>query len=353
MHQITVHNVNLAYVRGTHLIRSDGVLQQTRAGDALVVPEMVVTTYTQPCQRVLFDPIRDANPFFHFFEALWILDGQQDVKTLAYFNARMAEYSDNGETYHAAYGHRLRSGPAGDQIVKAISILKANPSSRQVVLQIWDAARDLGAKVKDVPCNDMVKLRIVDGKLDLTVFCRSNDMIWGAYGANAVQFSTLQEYLAGAIGCEIGEYNQISCDFHAYTSVFDEKTKHVPIGVDHDLMYQAAVYRGQKYYPMFSGLDMTNMKAFDAFNHDLSYMLWCVRTVVDLPNQDLNLKNIEIPYFRDVAVPMFEAYQLFKKKDFRMALVIIELCAAEDWRMACREWLQRRQAAHEAKHGQA
>lgn len=224
MYVIEVPNVNYALHDGLDYLAHYGVLEETRNGPAIVAPGPVSTVYTKPWQRVLFSPKRDANPFFHLVEAMWIIAGRKDVKSLAMFNKRIADYSDNSIEFHGAYGYRLRSAQGFDQIRRAIGLLRATPDSRQVALQIWDAKLDLGAKSKDIPCNDFVLLRIRKdpkhalGKvLDLTVANRSNDVIWGAYGANAVQFSFLQEYMAAAIGVGMGRYTQISHNYHAYT----------------------------------------------------------------------------------------------------------------------------------------
>ena len=56
----------------------------------------------------------------------------------------------------------------------------------------------------------------------MTVTNRSNDMIWGAYGANAVHMSVLLEYMAGMLGYGVGAYYQFSNNLHAYTSVLDK-----------------------------------------------------------------------------------------------------------------------------------
>ena len=34
-----------------------------------------------PTKELLFDPDRDANPFFHFMEGLWMLAGFNDLKS--------------------------------------------------------------------------------------------------------------------------------------------------------------------------------------------------------------------------------------------------------------------------------
>jgi hypothetical protein len=49
--------------------------QGSRAGDVLVAPHPVMSVTSIPTERVLFDPARDANPFFHLFESLWMLAG--------------------------------------------------------------------------------------------------------------------------------------------------------------------------------------------------------------------------------------------------------------------------------------
>lgn len=223
MKTLEVFDVNEALPRGLGLLRDTGIRQSSRAGSVIVSPVPVTTTYIDPRRRVLFDSVRDANPFFHLFEALWILAGRKDVRTLAWFNKRMAEYSDNTKEFHAPYGFRLRK--PYDQIGVACGMLRQNIDDRRTVLQIWDHKLDLGVSSKDIPCNDMVFLRCIAAedipggfshRLDITVCNRSNDVVWGAYGANAVQFSILQEYMAAKIGCAVGRYYQVSNNYHVY-----------------------------------------------------------------------------------------------------------------------------------------
>jgi thymidylate synthase len=112
----------------------------------------VATVYEEPREKVLYCEERDANPFLHFFEALWLLAGRNDVAFLAQFLPRLAEYSDNGRTFHGAYGYRLRTRFGKDQLVEAAARLKKEPDTRQVVLQIWSCEDDLNRPSKDIPC---------------------------------------------------------------------------------------------------------------------------------------------------------------------------------------------------------
>lgn len=226
MHTLYVDDVNEALPRALAYLRDCGEPAHSRNGPVRVAPGPVATVYRDPRRRVLFDPVRDANPFFHLFEALWILAGRKDVRTLAWFNKRMVDYSDNGVSFHAPYGYRLRYNFGTDQIAAACAMLRKDPDCRRAVMSIWDTDQDLKAESKDIPCNDMVMTRVRTSRhtthrsgrvLDITVCNRSNDAIWGAYGANAVQFSFLQEYMAHQIGVGVGEYTQMSNNLHVYT----------------------------------------------------------------------------------------------------------------------------------------
>jgi hypothetical protein len=52
--------------------------------------------------------MRDANPFFHVMETLWMLAGRNDLPWLVRFNKRFASYSDDGgNTQPGAYGYQM------------------------------------------------------------------------------------------------------------------------------------------------------------------------------------------------------------------------------------------------------
>lgn len=224
---IRARNVNDAYYEGWTLLHERGVLAPSRNGMVRQVLQPVTTHYDRPEETVLFEPGRRANPFFHLFEALWLLAGRNDVAFVAHFNRRMAEYSDDGLVFHGAYGERLGLWRMSTNWVqRAIRELETRPTSRRAVVTLWDNRRDWPmieheGGARDVPCNDLVKFDLRNDALNLSVVARSNDMIWGAYGSNVVMFSFLAQYVAAALRRPIGWYQQISLDFHAYTSVLD------------------------------------------------------------------------------------------------------------------------------------
>jgi thymidylate synthase len=189
----------------------------------------------QPRQRVVFG--RVINPAFALAEVLWILAGANSVDFLRFWNPRMKRFSDDGTRFHGAYGYRLGRQPRlaahirdalipapedrrerPDQLFLAYEALRNTPNSRQVVLQIWDNTQDLPnpePRSKDIPCNLMSHLLLRDGKLEWLQVMRSNDLIWGT-PYNFIQWTSMQEIVAGWLGAEVGTYTHISDSLHVY-----------------------------------------------------------------------------------------------------------------------------------------
>lgn len=331
MHVISVRNVHQALPEGMRVMGQLGEGRHSRAGEVLVMPGPVTTHYKRPRERVLFWPERDANPFFHFMEGLWMLAGRDDVAYLTQYVARMRDFSDDGKILHGAYGHRWRRHFGLDQLAQIIDTLRAGFSDRRCVLQMWDVSVDLGRDGKDLPCNTHAYLsRGADGCLDMTVCCRSNDMILGAYGANAVHFSMLQEFLAAAIDCEVGGYWQMSNNFHVYLDTF-EPLRH--------LMDDAQdPYRTVPRCPYELGqVEPFKMMSVgvEIWQQDLAMFL-----------DEGMVIGIRDRFFRQVAAPIKLAHQAYREergyRRYEISLEILQQCAASDWRRACSEWVKRR-----------
>ncbi|TMI98511.1 MAG: hypothetical protein E6G97_25610 [Alphaproteobacteria bacterium] len=342
MKVLHARNVNDAVVQGAQLLKQGGQTQASRAGSTLEYPEPVCTVYERPLERVLFDPVRDANPFFHLMEALWMLAGRRDVAWLARFNQRMATYSDDGVMFNAAYGYRWRrqfnlataaGGNAHDQLGVIVDLLRADPDSRRAVLQIWDAEADLGVASKDLACNTQAMFKIRNGRLNMTVSNRSNDIIWGCYGANAVHFSMLLEYMAARIGVEPGQYRQMSDSYHAYHDTWP-KISEIAERFTGDPYVKSEV----AVYPLLADAD-----SFDA---ELDRWMESAPERISLEQWDDEREGAwRNPYFPRVATPIHNGWFAFKRKDRTAATQWLDRCAATDWQRAAREWLQRRQMA--------
>lgn len=341
MHVIEARNVNHALALGMQAIHDHGEPTPSRNGMTLEIPCPVTTIYKCPWERVLINKTRDANPFFHLFESLWILAGRKDVKFLTDFNSRMRDYSDNGKTFNAAYGYRLRIGvdTLNDQLKTVISILRHDPTSRQAVCQIWSDI-DLDKTTKDKACNMSIVFRIRNNILDMIVYNRSNDMLWGCYGANAVQFSMIHEYVAAHLNLPMGTYTQVSNSFHVYTE-----------GPGGDLYKNLESERSAFYVEPYKEYELGNTIHIDSneaenFDMDLTnFFLVYDRVGIDALAAHMNWQT---EYFTKLVMPMLRVYVTHKKRSefnwltWERMEKSVESIHADDWRMAALIWLENR-----------
>ena len=175
---------------------------------------------TDPRQRWVVSRTPPLNIAFALAEVVWIMTGRRDLAFLEYWNSEFPKFVGPGPELHGAYGYRLRRHLGIDQLERAYQALNNNADTRQIVLQIWDSGIDMptsdGAPADpDIPCNVVAMPKLRDGKLEWLQIIRSNDMFLGV-PHNFVQFTCIQEVLAGWLGVECGSYNQISDSLHVY-----------------------------------------------------------------------------------------------------------------------------------------
>src|SRR5690606_25799426 len=73
-----VRNVNEAFAELMRLAGNPSIWRKVspRGMETLEFRGTFITEYSHPQERVLFSAVRDANPFFHFMESLWIMAGR-------------------------------------------------------------------------------------------------------------------------------------------------------------------------------------------------------------------------------------------------------------------------------------
>lgn len=391
---LSYRNVNDAFISIVRGIRTGSIkteAQPSRNGEVLRIPEPCIISYRKPTERVLFNENRDCNPFFHVYESLWMLAGRNDIGSLQYYNSGYV-YTDDGKTVPGAYGYRWRhaeryeySDPSSlyrsenvDQLEVIIDHLKRKPESRRPVLQMWNVEDDL-LKIdngKDVCCNLCVLFETESGQcpmcngkgwfpgkdpgdsrdtcpgckglpneqpryLNMTVFNRSNDLIWGTLGANVVHFSFLQEYMAAALGLIVGSYHQVSNNQHVYSAKwepekwlegYDPKTRtmHDPLPFDYSTM------------PItWRHVDLVRDRA----TFDREVTAFCEENdggAGMAAGHNSFLTQWSEPFLNLVAQPMMNAWHMHKGRDYEAARHWVDRIVADDWRHVCLKWIQKR-----------
>ena len=350
----------------------------TRNGPVLQIMEPTIITYERPTERVLFNQARDCNPFFHLYESLWMLVGRNDVAPLDYYlGGRYSQFSDDTKTANGAYGYRWRKADPHlhwktsseqetqytDQLAVIVEHLKKKPEDRRCVLQMWNVQDDLlkMGTSKDVCCNLCALFLLRDDPvyddpnvsdqdfgerrfLDMTVMNRSNDLANGMLGANVVHFSFLQEYVAARLGVEVGVYNQVSNNLHIYTESFGgfpaekwlaDKTPNYYGFADND--------------PKETPLTLTMVPLVQdpaTFDRELPLIVQAFSS----GDSDSHTRAVySEPFFETVAKPMLWAFRMHKSREYDYALKSIKEVKADDWRIAGRNWILKRQKNWEAK----
>jgi thymidylate synthase len=209
----------------TLLSDADTKVQDSQHG---VTRELLHASFNirNPRERWVVSRHPGINPAFAIAEVFWILTGRNDAAFINYWNSKYRDYAGDGDYLHGAYGYRLRQQFGFDQLERTFAALENNSDSRQIVLSIWDGRADMpsadGLPVsRDIPCNVCSMLKVRDRRLEWMQVMRSNDLFLGT-PYNFIQFTTLQEIVAGWLGLEMGEYCQLSDSLHVY-DLYDGK----------------------------------------------------------------------------------------------------------------------------------
>lgn len=152
------------------------------------IPQRTITVdMRRPVLRV---PDRSLSYKFMAAEAFWILSGDDRVETIAPYNSRITDFSDDGERFFGAYGPKIVA-----QLPYIVDKLLADEDSRQAGLTIW---RECPPQTKDVPCTVAIFFNIRRGKLNCHVFMRSSD-VWLGVPYDVFNFSMLSHLVCGLL----------------------------------------------------------------------------------------------------------------------------------------------------------
>ena len=149
-------------------------------------------------------------------ELCWYLRGANELEFIEYYIPKYREFAEEGILF-GAYGPRLmRRRGKTNQLENIISLLKHKSSSRQAVVQLFDA-EDIVGEHKDVPCTSTMQFLLRNDCLELITNMRSNDVYLG-FPHDVFCFTMLQEIVARRLGVEPGVYRHIVGSLHLYDS---------------------------------------------------------------------------------------------------------------------------------------
>lgn len=160
--------------------------------------------------------VRKPNYKFGLLEAAWMIMGSDSATIFEGVNPKMVEYSDDGVTLFGAYGPRLE-----DQMDGVLESIRRDPNTRQAVITTWIPFEKTPPlrETKDTPCTVAWHFQHRDGRLNLTVFMRSND-VWMGLPYDILSFTSVQRVVAALLGMVPGTYNHVVSNLHLYEPHF-------------------------------------------------------------------------------------------------------------------------------------
>lgn len=222
MRVINGYNMEEAYTKAIEAVLNEGEVVSPRGSKTYeIAPATIVI---ENARQILAAPTpRKINPCFGIAETLWFLRGSDDLEEIAHYNSvwRYFEDEDVKGKLNGAYGKRLRKwNYKVDQLMECYYKLKKDPYSRQAICIIYDPEKDNrihtnGNYSKDIPCTSYFNFHIRNGKLNMHVVMRSNDLHKG-FIYDAHNFMMIQNIMAGWLGVEVGKYTHTASSLHIY-----------------------------------------------------------------------------------------------------------------------------------------
>lgn len=317
--------INDFLVRSSRLLLEKGVVRETRGKRCYELPEPFMFKITEPTARLVTIPERKWNIILPYAESLWLASGRNNMDFITHYLRRMNDFSDDGKFMRAGYGPRLRTYNGDfqdyrvsevlphethwvDQFKYVIDCFEKDPNTRRAVINIDDTMKDEFGEdgeikiSKDVPCTRLLHFlkNSHTGKLDLTVYMRSNDMLWGASAVNIFNFTFMQEYFASMLGLEVGSYYHIANNFHYY----EDK---------HDMLEALAAVHEYEDVPCLYDKKFSSLKEFD-------------EQIKILAEEEMKMKIGDCQYNPDKFIDNFfkDWYSVLLHKNHKEIPVVIE-----------------------------
>ena len=170
---------------------------------------------------------REPNQAYIDAEIEWYMTQDRNVDVLANLYGRRVkiwdDVADSNGIINSNYGWCIFSSQNGSQFHHVLQELKNNPDSRRAVMlynrpTMHTDATTLGRQ--DFVCTNAVQYFIVDGKLEVIVQMRSNDLVFG-YNNDYAWQRYVQDKLANLLELKLGEITWQVGSAHIYERHFN------------------------------------------------------------------------------------------------------------------------------------
>jgi len=170
-----------------------------------------------PSDKAITNTERKWSKKYAAAEWSWYLSGDPSIDKLAELYGKVPptweRMADEYGQVNSNYGYQWQRN---NQLGYVVDKLRDNPDTRHAAISIYDA-KEHNRYSKDTPCTYAIQFSIVDKKLCMSVYMRSND-IWYGFCNDQYQFASLQEIVADRLSIETGWYYHHAHNMHLYNN---------------------------------------------------------------------------------------------------------------------------------------
>lgn len=152
----------------------------------------------------------------------WYLTGNRDPAMVEFKAKLWTKMKDEQGLVWSNYGYWWQFN---NQLNNCIEELRTNPLSRRAFIVHYSPGILKEYYKQDTPCNLVLNFHTYKGDLNLTVFARSIDLVYG-FCNDQYCFSKLLVQTALLLKCHVGNLTYMITDLHIYQKHWDMKTNY-------------------------------------------------------------------------------------------------------------------------------
>ena len=172
-------------------------------------------TLQAPMENHITNKMRDWKLDYADAEWQWYLSGNNSISKLGAIYGKIppiwVKMANRKGLVNSNYGWQWERN---NQIDYVVHKLRKHKETRHAAISIYDCKEHDKYK-KDTPCTYAVQFTILNDKLNMSVYMRSNDL-WYGFCNDQYCFSMLQKLVAERLSMDIGWYYHHAHNMHIY-----------------------------------------------------------------------------------------------------------------------------------------
>ena len=171
-------------------------------------------TIENPTNKVITNEERNWKHDYAEAEWKWYMSGDRNIAKLGEIYGKIPaiwkQMADPDGEVNSNYGWQWQRNNQLEHVIYKLQ----TEGNRQAAISIYDG-KEINSYKFDTPCTYAIQFTVVQGKLYMSVYMRSNDL-WYGFCNDQYQFASLQEMAAERLNLPVGTYYHHAHNLHLY-----------------------------------------------------------------------------------------------------------------------------------------